>query len=200
MTNDHDLQKSEDKKVFKKEAVKKTAVKKEAVKKEAVNKEAVNKEVVKKEVVKKEVVKKEVVNKEVVNKEVVKKEVVKKVPKVKKNKDGPKKNLTSYMWFCNLERQNIKTENNGLNSKAVISELASRWQELKKQGVEKLEKFEKMAQDDKDRYIKEKEEFSKKVDVIVEESEVPAVEVPAVEVPAVATEEVKVKKTKKTKK
>ena len=133
-----------------------------------------------------------------------KEKVVKKVAKVK---DGPKKNLTSYMWFCGAERKNIKNENKELSSKAVISELALRWRKLKEGGADKLKIYEKMAQDDKERYIKEKEKLASKVEVIAEvenESEaVPTLEVvtPEVVVPEVAQQEdKKVKKTKNKKK
>jgi len=139
-----------------------------------------------------------------VKEKVVKEKVVKKVAKTK---DGPKKNLTSYMWFCNAERKNIKNENKELSSKAVISELAVRWRKLKEGGdVDKLKIYEKMAQDDKERYIKEKENLASKVEVIAEvenenESEVVPTPEPEVVVAEVAQpEDKKVKKTKNKKK
>ena len=186
MTNENDLQKSE-------KAVKKAPTKKEAaVKKDASTKKPVAK---KEPVVKKTATKKESVKKE--ETEVVAK---KKAPKAKKPKDGPKKNLTSYMWFCNSERENIKKENQSLSSKAVISELASRWQEVKKDS-DKLKTYEKMAQDDKERYLREKESHtsSKVGDVIVEENEEVPVEAVAPDAPAVV-EAVPVEVEKKVKK
>ena len=126
-----------------------------------------------------------------------KKKVVKE-KKVSNKKDGPKKNLTSYMWFCNDERKNIKNENKELSSKAVISELAVRWNKIKESDPEKLKLYEKMAQDDKERYIKEKESFVSKIDTIVEEEVVVTpVEVVKEETPV---SEVAVKKVKNKKK
>ena len=183
MTNENDLQKSE-------KPIKKAVAKKEAV----VKKDASS---TKKPVAKKEPAKKKSVKKE--ETEVVAK---KKFPKVKKPKDGPKKNLTSYMWFCNSERKNIKKENQSLSSKAVISELASRWQEVKKDS-DKLKTYEKMAQDDKERYLREKESHSasKVGDVIVEESEEVPIEVPIeAAAPAVVEAATPVEVEKKVKK
>ena len=52
--------------------------------------------------------------------------------KVKKQKiEGePKKNKSSYMFFCLDERQNIKTEKPDLANKEIIVELAARWRKL----------------------------------------------------------------------
>ena len=80
--------------------------------------------------------------------------------KVKKQKiEGePKKNKSSYMFFCLDERQNIKTEKPDLANKEIIVELAARWRKLQ-ETPKKLEKFQIMAQNDKERFLKEKEEF-----------------------------------------
>ena len=83
-----------------------------------------------------------------------------KTTKVKKEKvEGePKKNKSSYMFFCLDERQHIKTEKPELANKDIIVELAARWRKLQ-ENPKKLEKFQLLAQNDKERFLKEKEEF-----------------------------------------
>jgi len=73
----------------------------------------------------------------------------------KKEKNGIKKNKSAYMFFSDEERQNIKKEGSSLNNKQVVTELGSRWTLFKQKNPAGVEKYNKMAQDDKVRYEKE---------------------------------------------
>ena len=79
-----------------------------------------------------------------------------------KNKSNVKKNMSSYMYYCKDERENIKKEKNlKLDNKEIISELANRWKVFKasenKKDKQRMENYNKMAIEDKERYNKEKE-------------------------------------------
>jgi hypothetical protein len=79
----------------------------------------------------------------------------KKLFKEKKTKvDGPKKNKSSYLFFCDDERQVIKKQNLGLSNKEIISELANRWG-LIKENPKMIEKYTLLAKEDKERYDSE---------------------------------------------
>ena len=82
---------------------------------------------------------------------------VKKVKKVKLSGE-PVKNKSSYMFFCCEERKKIVVENPGLINKEIIIEIAKRWCAVK-ENPEEFEKYKIMAKNDKDRFLKEKEEF-----------------------------------------
>jgi HMG (high mobility group) box len=73
-----------------------------------------------------------------------------------KNKNGLKKNKSSYMFFCIEERDNIKKDKPELNNKELVVELGHRWTDIKEHHPDRLNKFQKMADEDKERYIKEK--------------------------------------------
>lgn len=79
-----------------------------------------------------------------------------------KNKSNVKKNMSAYMYYCKDERENIKKEKNlKLDNKEIISELANRWKVFKKsenkKDKQRMENYNKMALEDKERYNKEKE-------------------------------------------
>ena len=78
----------------------------------------------------------------------------KKLFKVKKEKSSIKKNKSSYLFFCEHERDVIKKENLGLTNKQIISELAIRWG-LLKDYPDKIEKYTVRAKEDKERYQSE---------------------------------------------
>jgi hypothetical protein len=66
------------------------------------------------------------------------------------------------MYYCKDERENIKKEKNlKLDNKEIISELANRWKVFKesenKKDKQRMENYNKMAIEDKERYNKEKE-------------------------------------------
>lgn len=71
--------------------------------------------------------------------------------KKKKDPNRPKRGKSAYIYFTMEERANLPE---GLSSKAAISEIAVRWEELKKD-PEKLEKYQQLAVADKERYEKE---------------------------------------------
>lgn len=79
----------------------------------------------------------------------------------KKIKGGPKKSKSTYMFFCDNERQKLKTENLDLNNKEVITELAARWKKFKEdpKNSAKLDEYTKLAEEDKKRYESERENF-----------------------------------------
>jgi hypothetical protein len=75
----------------------------------------------------------------------------KKFFKEKKEKSSIKKNKSSYLFFCDEERDVIKKENLGLTNKQIIGELAIRWG-LLKDYPDKIEKYTLRAKEDKERY------------------------------------------------
>jgi hypothetical protein len=86
---------------------------------------------------------------------VVKKET--KRAKKKVEKTGPKKNKSSYMFFCVDEREKIKQERSELNNKEIVVELGARWKTLKESDQDRLKYYEKLATEDKERYSREKD-------------------------------------------
>ena len=117
--------------------------------------------------------------------------------KKKKNVSSVKKNKSAYMFFCIEDREKIKKEGLTLSNKEIITEMAKRWKKLNESNSKELQRFQKLAEDDKNRYSNEKNKPSS--DVVVEEEIV--VEEPPAPVPApVPVKEEKVKKPKKAKK
>jgi hypothetical protein len=115
----------------------------------------------------------------------------------KKSNSLLKKNKSAYMFFCIEDRENIKKEGLNLNNKEVIIEMANRWKKLRETNPSKVEKYNKLAAEDKERYTREKNAES---GVLVDEK---PVEVPPPIIEAVAPSPPvpeKVKKVKKTKK
>ena len=80
---------------------------------------------------------------------------------------GPKKSKTAYMFFCNEERGKIVD----IKGKELLIELGKRWQILKKNNDKRLQSYQKLAEQDKERYTNEKNSFpdGKEVEVEVEE-------------------------------
>jgi len=76
----------------------------------------------------------------------------------KKSIDGPKKNKSSYMFFCVDEREIIKQDNPDLSNKEIIVEMGSRWKTLKESDPDRLKKYEILASEDKERFLREKGE------------------------------------------
>ena len=68
-----------------------------------------------------------------------------------------KKNKSAYLYFCEDERIKIKQENN-IDSKKIMSELAIRWKVLKEKDIDRLKHYENLAIQDKNRYLNEKKE------------------------------------------
>jgi len=81
---------------------------------------------------------------------------VKKTKVTKKDKTGPKRGKTSYLFFCAEERVNVKLEHPELKAKEITVELGIRWQRLKEDNPDKVIYFEDLANQDKLRYESEK--------------------------------------------
>ena len=62
------------------------------------------------------------------------------------------------MFFCKEERENVKLNNPEIDNKEILKELGLRWKDLKENDKEKLKHFENLAKDDKERFLKEKED------------------------------------------
>lgn len=116
--------------------------------------------------------------------------------KKKKEVSSLKKNKSAYMFFCIEDRENLKKEGLVLNNKEVITEMANRWKKLKEDNPAKLEKFNKLAVQDKERYTNEKTHSGS----AVKEEIVVVAEPPVVEVPVPTPAPVVAKKAKRTKK
>ena len=69
-----------------------------------------------------------------------------------------KKPKTAYIHFCNVKRPEVKDKNSNLSPKEILSKLGELWQELKNDGGDEYKKYLTMAEEDKVRYQREKEE------------------------------------------
>jgi len=76
---------------------------------------------------------------------------------VKKTKNGPKRGRSGYIFFCTERRPIIKEEESDLDTKEITSRLGAIWKSLS--GEEKSP-YEKLAEEDKKRYKKEKLNWS----------------------------------------
>lgn len=88
----------------------------------------------------------------------------KKKNKKKKDKNAPKKGKTAFILWSNNERVKIakeieKGKIEKIGNKQMISVLATRWASFKENGGD-ISKYKEMALKDKERYEKEKEEYS----------------------------------------
>jgi len=75
----------------------------------------------------------------------------------KKDPNKPKRGKSTYIFFCADHREKVKEElGDAAKATDVIAELGKRWNELKAStkasDKKKLEKYEKQARDDKERY------------------------------------------------
>ena len=70
--------------------------------------------------------------------------------KKKTKRTGPKRACSSYIFFCKEMRTTIKEEQPEMESKDIMSELGTRWNKAKTAG--KIDKWVKMAAEDKQRY------------------------------------------------
>ena len=74
----------------------------------------------------------------------------------KKKRKGPKRGLSSYIYFCKEQRPFVKENNNDMSAKEITTELGRLWKLLS--DVEK-KPFEKLAKKDKKRYETEKSDW-----------------------------------------
>ena len=75
--------------------------------------------------------------------------------KISTNKDGPKKNKSSYIFFGIDERKIIKEENLGLSNSGILTEIGVRWKSLKDNNPKRYEYYINLAKEDKIRYENE---------------------------------------------
>lgn len=73
--------------------------------------------------------------------------------KKKKEKTGPKRSKSAYIFFCESERKVLKEEMPELKGKETSTELGKRWKEL---SDEDKTPFQALADEDKERYEAEK--------------------------------------------
>ena len=88
-------------------------------------------------------------------------------------KTKPKKNQSSYMLFLRDFRDKVKKDNPGIITKNIVSKVAELWNETKKTNPELVDKYDKLAEKDKERYKLEmiKHNENLKVSVMTEEVE-----------------------------
>jgi hypothetical protein len=77
--------------------------------------------------------------------------------KAKKDPKAPKKGRSSYILFCSDNRASVKEEFPDYNPSQIVSELGSKW---KKSSEETKKNYTKKAKKDKERYIKEFEDYT----------------------------------------
>lgn len=80
----------------------------------------------------------------------------KKTKKAPKDKNAPKKNVSTWVHFCNEHRAEVKAENPELQPKEIMSVLSKMWKEINE---EDKKEYEEKAKEDKERYLKEKETY-----------------------------------------
>jgi hypothetical protein len=86
------------------------------------------------------------------------KTIEKKSAKKVKDPNAPKKASSAYIFFGKDERPKIKSENEDMSGVEIMREIARRWEDVK--GTSKAKKYEKLAEKDKARAKKEKDEFT----------------------------------------
>lgn len=77
----------------------------------------------------------------------------------KKDPAAPKRSKSAYMFFCEEMRSKVKEENPDMKATEITSELGLRWKELKEKGQKAVDKYNKLAEQDKHRYACEKSEY-----------------------------------------
>jgi structure-specific recognition protein 1 len=71
----------------------------------------------------------------------------------KKERTGPKRPLSSYMYYCQDNRETVKSQNPNMNGKEITTELGKRWKNLTE---EQKVPYEAKATADKARFASEK--------------------------------------------
>lgn len=74
----------------------------------------------------------------------------------KKDPNAPKRSLSAFMYFSNAEQANVRQENPEFRLGETAKELGRRWAEV---STEVRAKYVEMADRDKERYEKEKQEY-----------------------------------------
>ena len=77
----------------------------------------------------------------------------------------PKRARTSYLFFCEQNREKVKKDHPKFKGTEITTELGKRWKQLtsskKAADVKLVASFNKKAEEDKQRYQREKEEMNK---------------------------------------
>ena len=88
-------------------------------------------------------------------------------PKSKKDPKAPKRPKSAYLFFCADVREAVKAELDDPTAKNVMAELGVKWAELKegadkgdKQAENDYNRYLKMAEEDKERYVAEMAEYT----------------------------------------
>ena len=102
----------------------------------------------------------------------------KKARKSKKVKEGPIRAKSGYLMFCVDKRPIVVTENPSITNTDIVTELAKRWQQVKTDGGDELQKYVELARVDKERYQQEKSQWDSN-NVVVKEEDVVVVVVEA---------------------
>lgn len=74
----------------------------------------------------------------------------------KQKKEGPKRNVSSFMWFCKENRSVTKQEHPSASMTGISSILGQKWNAMDSTS---REPFEKLARADKERYLRESKLF-----------------------------------------
>ena len=72
------------------------------------------------------------------------------------SKSEQKKPSSAYIHFCNAQRAAVKAEDSQRKPKDVLKRLGELWQELKDKGGDEYNKYVKMQEDEKARYVENK--------------------------------------------
>ncbi|KAH8483736.1 hypothetical protein H0E87_028233 [Populus deltoides] len=73
----------------------------------------------------------------------------KRKPKKKKDPNAPKRSKSAYMFFSQMERENVRKSNPGIVFGEIAKALADKWNAM---SAEEKEPYEEMARNDKKRY------------------------------------------------
>lgn len=80
----------------------------------------------------------------------------------KKDQNKPKRNLTAYMFYSQNRRGSIKSSEPNISFGDITKKIAAEWKKLNDSNKSK---FQKMADKDKQRYLKEMESYVPPVDM-----------------------------------
>ena len=94
-----------------------------------------------------------------------KKNIKPKAPKKVKDIQKPIRSRSAYLIFSEDFREQIKTENPGINTKTIIQRLATLWKEKKETDKELVDKYEKLSTIDKERYARELKKYNQNKNV-----------------------------------
>ena len=118
----------------------------------------------------------------------LKKILTKDVKTGEKDKNKPKRGKSSYLHFCEANREQVKKEFPHYNNKEIVTELGHRWNRLKQEDPDKIKEYDEISQKDRERYKNEMSTYEKNKDSDSNDSDVEI------------KEEIKPKKEKKEKK